>query len=509
MGQALYRKYRSKKLSEIVGQSSVTTALSNAIKSKQISHAYLFTGPRGVGKTSVARILAYEINNVKYENDTLPIDIIEIDAASNRRIDEIRDLREKVRIAPVSAKYKIYIIDEVHMLTREAFNALLKTLEEPPAHVIFILATTEAHKLPETIVSRTQCYNFRLASIDEVIDLLRDISAKEKINIDNTALSLLAEHSGGSLRDALSLLDQVRHSSGKINEKTVRQNLGLPSKDIVEKIIENISNANSKKLMSTLRESYDDGANAGLLANQLLKYLQNQLTAGKSALPIGLQISLMQELLKVDASTKPEIQLEIALLKTQLSISPDISINQNQERVIKPLHTSPNAIKRTDNNNLPKTDPKLVSNNQLKVDDKDKSTETPVPSIATSGILKPNNDTWTNILVSLRSTHNTLYSVLRMAQPAFNNDADKPSLVLEFKFPFHQKRINDSKNKQIICNVMETQGLQGYEIICRVMEKNVKNDSSAKIIDNNILPDSPDPELDNIRNVFGGAEVLE
>jgi DNA polymerase III subunit gamma/tau len=151
MGKALYRKYRSKSLNEIVGQPHITTTLGNALKSGAISHAYLFTGPRGVGKTSIARILAHEVNELPYTDDSIHLDIIEIDAASNRRIDEIRELRERVHTAPTSAKYKVYIIDEVHMLTKEAFNALLKTLEEPPAHVIFILATTEAHKLPETL----------------------------------------------------------------------------------------------------------------------------------------------------------------------------------------------------------------------------------------------------------------------------------------------------------------------------------------------------------------------
>ena len=153
MGKALYRTHRSKTLADVVGQDHITKTLSNALKSGKISHAYLFTGPRGVGKTSVARILAHEINKLPYQDDERQhIDIIEIDAASNRRIDEIRDLRDKARLSPLQAPYKVYIIDEVHMLTREAFNALLKTLEEPPDHVIFILATTEAHKLPETII---------------------------------------------------------------------------------------------------------------------------------------------------------------------------------------------------------------------------------------------------------------------------------------------------------------------------------------------------------------------
>src|SRR5882757_9548967 len=209
MGQALYRKYRSKSLKEIVGQEHITQTLEQALTQGRISHAYLFTGPRGVGKTSIARILAHEINDLPYTDDSIHIDIIEIDAASNRRIDEIRDLRDKVFIAPTSAKYKVYIIDEVHMLTKEAFNALLKTLEEPPAHVVFILATTEAHKLPETILSRTQHFTLRPVPFDQVIKHLRQIADGEKIMIDDDALELIAEHGEGSFRDSISLLDQA------------------------------------------------------------------------------------------------------------------------------------------------------------------------------------------------------------------------------------------------------------------------------------------------------------
>lgn len=225
----LYRKYRSKSLDELVGQEHITLALKKAIDQGKISHAYLFTGPKGTGKTSVARILAYQLNNLPYDESATNLDIIEIDAASNRRIDEIRDLREKVNIAPTSSKYKVYIIDEVHMLTKEAFNALLKTIEEPPEHAIFILATTELHKVPETIVSRTQRFSFKPIEKSKIISHLRSIAEQENINIEDDALEMIAEHANGGFRDAISLLDQVRSLSENIKKSDIQDAIGAPS----------------------------------------------------------------------------------------------------------------------------------------------------------------------------------------------------------------------------------------------------------------------------------------
>ena len=216
MSLVLYRKYRPQKLEEIVAQTPIIATLSAALDKGVLGHALLLTGPRGVGKTSLARILAHQLNKIEYKLDETPLDIIEIDAASNGRIEEVRDLREKTKLMPISLKYKVYIIDEVHMLTTESFNALLKTLEEPPEHIVFILATTEIHKVPATIISRCQRFSFKSIPLEQLQSHLAMIAQSEKIKIDAAALKLLAEHAQGSLRDALSLLDQLASLSQKL-----------------------------------------------------------------------------------------------------------------------------------------------------------------------------------------------------------------------------------------------------------------------------------------------------
>src|SRR5665213_2979970 len=270
MGQALYRKYRPKSLSEVVGQEHITQTLEQALKQGRISHAYLFTGPRGVGKNSVARILAHAINDLPYDDDSADLDIIEIDAASNRRIDEIRELRDKVYVAPTSAKYKVYIIDEVHMLTREAFNALLKTLEEPPAHAVFILATTDAHKLPDTIVSRTQRFSFKPVEADKVAPHLIDIARTEKIKVSDEALQMLAEYGEGSFRDSISLLDQAGNQSDKIELSDVQRLLGMPPAEAIEDLLTaTISGAETASLMRAVTALYEQGYQAAAIAKRL------------------------------------------------------------------------------------------------------------------------------------------------------------------------------------------------------------------------------------------------
>ena len=305
---ALYRKYRPRSLAEVVGQPQVTEPLSAALKSGKLSHSYLFTGPRGCGKTSVARILAHELNGFPYELEDSYLDIIEIDAASNTGVDNIRDLREKALIAPSEGKYKVYIIDEVHMLSKPAFNALLKTLEEPPAHVVFILATTDLEKVPVTITSRSQVFRFRLASAETMFSHLRSICDAEKIKISDSALRVIISRGGGSFRDTLSLLDQISTvSDGKseLSESTITNLLGLPLDSTVSDLLSAYASGNATALTSTLKSLLSEGLKPESLAEALIAKI---ISAPSPAL-----LPLLEKLPSVSAPF-PEAKLLVALL---------------------------------------------------------------------------------------------------------------------------------------------------------------------------------------------------
>ncbi len=292
MSQALYRKWRPQTWEAVVGQPHVISTLRNALAAGRVAHAYLFAGPRGTGKTTTARLLAKAVNCLDEDLSARPcgkcepclavsqgrfLDLIEIDAASNTSVDDVRDLRDKINFAPNQGRYKVYIIDEVHMLSTAAFNALLKTLEEPPPHAIFILATTEAHKIPATVLSRCQRHEFRRIPLQEIVALLTQMSAEEGIQAEPEALTLIARQSTGAMRDAISLLDQLASTGKKITLEMAQNVLGAAASQSVLAVVEALLARQAGTGLDRIHEALDGGSDARQLARQIVDYLRDVL----------------------------------------------------------------------------------------------------------------------------------------------------------------------------------------------------------------------------------------
>ena len=370
MYQALYRKYRPTTFEEVVGQEVITRTLKNAIINDKISHAYLFTGPRGTGKTTIAKILA-KIINCENPNELTPCnrcvsctqinskqstDIVEIDAASNNGVDEIREIRNKVNLVPSVSKYKVYIIDEVHMLTVGAFNALLKTLEEPPAHIIFVLATTEPHKIPATILSRCQRFDFKRISPNKLVERLKFISQAENINITDQALYEIARLSDGGMRDAISMLDQVlSYSNESIDIDDVHEVNGTLSQTSLSEFVKNIFTGNILEALKLIDKYNDSGKNIIKLSEEIIILLKNILlyktidnyfeenenialyeclgnNIDVSKL-IGLIDSFNDNLPKLKQSNDPKLILELLIIKYVSDLKKTTNTTTSSEKV--------------------------------------------------------------------------------------------------------------------------------------------------------------------------------
>jgi DNA polymerase-3 subunit gamma/tau len=292
MSQALYRRYRPQSWDEVIGQQHVVSTLRNALASGRQAHAYLFAGPRGTGKTTTARLLAKAVNcldddlarrpcgncaHCQAVNDSRFLDLIEIDAASNTSVDDVRDLRDKINFSPNQGRYKVYIVDEVHMLSTAAFNALLKTLEEPPSHAIFVLATTEVHKIPATVLSRCQRHEFRRIPLGEIVACLKNIVDKEGIQVEPEALTLIARQSTGAMRDAISLLDQLASTGQVITLQMALDVLGAAASQAVIELVDALVAGQADAGLDTIHAALDGGSDPRQFARQVVDYLRDLL----------------------------------------------------------------------------------------------------------------------------------------------------------------------------------------------------------------------------------------
>lgn len=435
MGVALYRKYRSRSLNDIVGQEHVTALLANAIKSGRLAHAYLFTGPRGVGKTSIARILAHEINGLEYGDDTTHLDIIEIDAASNNGVEDIRDLRERVQIAPVNAKKKIYIIDEVHMLSKPAFNALLKTLEEPPEHVVFILATTDIDKVPETIISRTQRHTFRRASKAGIIQNLERIAKAEGATVDQASLEMIAEHADGSFRDSVSLFDQLLSGApdSQITSEYVTQSLGLASGDVINKLIAATVQGDITTINQTLTDLESQGTPARTTAMQIAHRLRDTMAENPS---YG---RLLDSLLDVSRSNYSDLKLLVTLAQFNPSTPTQSTppIEPQLPPVPSPAPTPAQARPK-------KTSPSKPADVLPAQPSSDANPSVAAKKAIPSGPSAPFD--WDALLAHVRSHHVAVFSVLSKC----DHQLDGANLILYTKSAFYKKKLDDTKYRVLL-----------------------------------------------------------
>lgn len=487
--QALYRKYRSRSLSDIVGQQHVTNTLKAAIKSDNISHAYLFSGPRGVGKTSIARILAYQINNIPYDENSNHLDIIEIDAASNRRVDDIRDLRSKVNIAPSSAKYKVYIIDEVHMLTKESFNALLKTLEEPPAHAVFILATTEAHKLPATIISRTQHYQFRAIADNEISQHLAEVSAKEGIKIDKAALDLIAKASLGGMRDALSLLDQLSNSTDKIDLAQAEQFMGLAPKIAVKNLIKNIQANDLSAVADTFNNIVESGADIHLVISQLYAQLKDHMLASKNSSTV----SLMEDLLQINDSYDPKIALEVVLFKHTVKDDADT----RKQATAAPNQTNRKAASKQAKVEINQPVQTVVTKEleqaaelRIEIPSSEQAFKTSNASI--------DSDKWQQVINEIKQTNNTLAGLLRQVVAEINST----TILIFCPYSFHVKRMETAKYQKTLGDAITK--IFGDNLVFEISQNSSKFTQKGSLADQVVKDDT---SILAVKNLMGGEII--
>ena len=526
--QVLSLKLRPQRFDEVVGQTHVTRTLQNAIGLDRVAHGYIFSGPRGVGKTTTARILA-KVLNCKNPKDNNPcgtcvncteitqgsnLDVQELDGASNRGIDEMRDLREAVKYPPNNSKYRIYIIDEVHMLTREAFNALLKTLEEPPPHVIFIMATTDAHKVPATILSRTQRFDFKHISINDISEYLKQILESENIKYDTDGIRLIAQKADGSLRDSLSLLDQtIAYASDALDVETIRDVLGIIKENVFLNIIQTIEKRDHKEVIHQLNQLIDAGYAISDFISGFNDFLRNCMIqkTGESAklnlsenslnwLQMGCRFSTADFLRMLDLSLQfesklrslqqPQISLEALFIKlSMMDASVDIASILSGEvpktiSVKKPESQKPSITTEKPDSPLVQTEP-MESSQPTENNPVTEKLTTPTPLVVSEPVpqqvrnltLEDFNNSWTEIIEGLEEKNSKIAHFLEEAKLS---SFDGKQLLIELVngHRFHLKTLE--KDAEQIASVINDKLNQKIRIKFHIKENNEEKPEKKK-----------------------------
>lgn len=467
----LYRKYRPQQLSDLIGQDVIKDTLTDSLKLGKIAHAYLFTGPKGTGKTTTARILAKMLNcekNSKQDisfgepcnkcdscvsiTDGAAMDVLEIDAASNRGIDDIRDLKEKIKLAPIRGKYKVYIIDEVHMLTAEAFNALLKTLEEPPSHSVFILCTTDPKKVPETIGSRCQKFEFKKAKNEQLVQYLKKIAAREKIEVEEEALLLIAKNATGGYRDAVSLLDQLISGNEKVTKEAVQNKLSLSDEETIRKFLQFLTEKNAKKSLELISVYVGSGHDIYSLVRDLLLHLEKLMLAklgiGDNLMDTEMTLNDLKTLAGMLSKCESEMKfaflsqlpLEILVIDwcgedTGLPVKQKAPDDDGSKKPEKVLLADETKDTKDDNSNI-----KIEAESADKAPEefKDDYTTLTIENIAQK---------WPEVLSLLKPFNHSLESLLRKCEMS---EFDGKTLLMAAYYKLHKDVLMDPKNLRVI-----------------------------------------------------------
>lgn len=566
--QSLYRKWRSQDFDDIVGQAHVVKTLQNAIKHGRVAHAYLFTGPRGTGKTSTARILAKAVNCLDPQDggpctrcemcvgiaEGRSPDVLEIDGASNNSIDDIRILRERVAFAPAEASFKVYIIDEVHRLSPNAFDGLLKTLEEPPQHVLFIFASTEPHKVPGTIVSRCQRFDFRKIELKDTLARLREVAAQENLEVDSEALLLIAQQSAGSLRDALGILDQVRAFAGEhIDPDQVRQSVGLGRPVTISTLTSCMIEGDAGAALNVIHESVEAGVDPRLLSRQLVEYwraLLLQTSGAGDAVDIdpALQAELPAQSEGLDPSATVDVLRALTenVIEPRLSVSPELPLEIgviSSIIVLHPARYGTAVLRKRDQDSTPgngneaQQTPKPPQTMETRNESRVTQTEGHIdegrgrireeqtsgaagfvgeqgPAVKSKSAPSDTGDNtnhheakvpdgaqaWPAVLESIRERSSSLQAVLRSATIA---DWNGTEVLLAFRHRFHRDQTDTPQNRAVVRDAIATITGSRPTVRCVLM----KRDSTQSAVPNQI--DDTDTFVEDAERMLRGLHARQ